>query len=106
MVGEVRRPEVDAEEERLVARRPFADESDAVIRAAPGGGLLLGRVQDPAYALPPAREVDVHHGIGLPLPHRGRRHVTVEAVLLGRPVFVNVPLPHVIQGVAAVPQQS
>ena len=85
---------------------PFPNEPDALVGAAPGGGLLLGRVQHAAYALPAAGEVDVQHGVRLPLAHRVRRHVAVETPLLGRALLVDVPLSHVVQGIAAVPQQA
>ena len=105
-VGEVRSQAVDAQEERLRAGRPLADECDALIGAAPRVGLLFGRVEHPAYRLSATREVDVQHRLRLALPHRLRYDVPVEAVLLGPPLLVHMPLADVVQGVAAGPQQT
>ena len=105
-VGEVRSGAVDAQEERLGARRPLTDEIDALVGAAPRIRLLLGRVEHAAHRLPAAREVDMHHRLRLAPAHRLRHDVPVETILLRPPVLVHVPLAHVVERVAAGAQQS
>ena len=105
-VGEVGRRTVDAQEERLLARRPLAHERDTLIGAAPRVRSLFGGVEHPAHRLPPARKVDVRHRLPLPLTHRLGGHVTVKTECLRAALLVDVPLADVVERVAARPQET